>query len=250
MARKKGRAKGKRGGSLRSAQPNSAPMQNDTRALESLSESMPTSVETSAEPAPAPAPTPPASEPVPAVANSEVSTEPELISAISEPAPTMKLEPEPVPEPESKPESELKPEPAVSSNSTSGELADKGHKATTSPLQSVSPDEERSVVAAAAYNKDTSSHKENESERTALLPKLQQRQSYGSNITASEGDGSGAGAADGGDDAGPFRSEEDSPWRYKAMALACALLLAFGSHYAAHTLGTLKGKVKERTCCD
>ncbi|ORX89781.1 MFS general substrate transporter [Basidiobolus meristosporus CBS 931.73] len=38
---------------------------------------------------------------------------------------------------------------------------------------------------------------------------------------------------------------EDKPWKYKAIALLCALLLSVGSHYAAHTLGALKNTIKE-----
>ncbi|KAI9598856.1 major facilitator superfamily domain-containing protein [Syncephalis fuscata] len=37
----------------------------------------------------------------------------------------------------------------------------------------------------------------------------------------------------------------NAPLKYKLVALICSLLMAFGSHFAAHTLGTLKGKVKE-----
>ncbi|KAK9765449.1 hypothetical protein K7432_006205, partial [Basidiobolus ranarum] len=40
-------------------------------------------------------------------------------------------------------------------------------------------------------------------------------------------------------------SFEDKPWKYKAIALLCALLLSVGSHYAAHTLGALKNTIKE-----
>ncbi|KAI9230732.1 MAG: major facilitator superfamily domain-containing protein [Piptocephalis tieghemiana] len=40
-------------------------------------------------------------------------------------------------------------------------------------------------------------------------------------------------------------NESNYPWQYRAIALACALLLSVGSHYAAHTLGTLKAIVKE-----
>ncbi|KAJ8659646.1 hypothetical protein O0I10_004625 [Lichtheimia ornata] len=35
------------------------------------------------------------------------------------------------------------------------------------------------------------------------------------------------------------------PWKYKAVALACALFLAVGSHFAAHTLGAMKNIIKE-----
>ncbi|ORX90928.1 MFS general substrate transporter [Basidiobolus meristosporus CBS 931.73] len=38
---------------------------------------------------------------------------------------------------------------------------------------------------------------------------------------------------------------ENKPWKYKAIALLCALLLSVGSHYAAHTLGALKNTIKE-----
>ncbi|CAG8505991.1 10817_t:CDS:2 [Scutellospora calospora] len=37
----------------------------------------------------------------------------------------------------------------------------------------------------------------------------------------------------------------DRPWRYKVIALLCALSLAVGSHYAGHTLGALKSTIKE-----
>ncbi|KAI8987667.1 major facilitator superfamily domain-containing protein [Mycotypha africana] len=33
-------------------------------------------------------------------------------------------------------------------------------------------------------------------------------------------------------------------WKYKAVALACAILLAIGSHFAAHTLGAMKSTIK------
>ncbi|CAG8446828.1 13734_t:CDS:2 [Dentiscutata heterogama] len=39
--------------------------------------------------------------------------------------------------------------------------------------------------------------------------------------------------------------ELNRPWKYKIFALVCALSLSVGSHYAAHTLGALKSKVKE-----
>ncbi|KAG2187362.1 hypothetical protein INT44_005048 [Umbelopsis vinacea] len=35
------------------------------------------------------------------------------------------------------------------------------------------------------------------------------------------------------------------PWQNKAVALLCALLLAVGSHFAAHTLGAMKNIIKE-----
>ncbi|CAG8456209.1 11829_t:CDS:10 [Acaulospora colombiana] len=37
----------------------------------------------------------------------------------------------------------------------------------------------------------------------------------------------------------------ERPWKYKIVALLCALSLAVGSHYAAHTLGALKAVIKE-----
>ncbi|RHZ60411.1 hypothetical protein Glove_353g12 [Diversispora epigaea] len=37
----------------------------------------------------------------------------------------------------------------------------------------------------------------------------------------------------------------EKPWKYKIVALICALSLAIGSHYAAHTLGALKTTVKK-----
>nr|CAG8517109.1 13088_t:CDS:10 [Entrophospora candida] len=37
----------------------------------------------------------------------------------------------------------------------------------------------------------------------------------------------------------------EKPWKYKIMALLCALSLAVGSHYAAHTLGALKSTIKK-----
>ncbi|KAI8372748.1 major facilitator superfamily domain-containing protein [Radiomyces spectabilis] len=37
----------------------------------------------------------------------------------------------------------------------------------------------------------------------------------------------------------------DQPWKYKAVALTCALLLAVGSHFAAHTLGAMKPIIKQ-----
>ncbi|KAI8144199.1 major facilitator superfamily domain-containing protein [Fennellomyces sp. T-0311] len=36
----------------------------------------------------------------------------------------------------------------------------------------------------------------------------------------------------------------DQPWQCKMIALVCALLLAVGSHFAAHTLGAMKNTVK------
>ncbi|CDH55228.1 major facilitator superfamily transporter [Lichtheimia corymbifera JMRC:FSU:9682] len=36
----------------------------------------------------------------------------------------------------------------------------------------------------------------------------------------------------------------EQPWQYKAVALICALLLAVGSHFAAHTLGAMKNTIK------
>ncbi|KAF7732113.1 hypothetical protein EC973_006368 [Apophysomyces ossiformis] len=50
----------------------------------------------------------------------------------------------------------------------------------------------------------------------------------------------------------PTRKDDDDychlaeqPWEYKMVALACALFLAVGSHFAAHTLGAMKSKLKE-----
>ncbi|CAJ0762656.1 21313_t:CDS:2 [Entrophospora sp. SA101] len=40
-------------------------------------------------------------------------------------------------------------------------------------------------------------------------------------------------------------TELEKPWKYKMMALLCALSLAAGSHYAAHTLGALKSTIKK-----
>ncbi|KAI8393844.1 major facilitator superfamily domain-containing protein [Radiomyces spectabilis] len=37
----------------------------------------------------------------------------------------------------------------------------------------------------------------------------------------------------------------DEPWEYKAVALSCALFLAVGSHFAAHTLGATKNILKK-----
>ncbi|KAI8987545.1 hypothetical protein BDF20DRAFT_850834 [Mycotypha africana] len=35
------------------------------------------------------------------------------------------------------------------------------------------------------------------------------------------------------------------PWKYKIVALSCAMFLAMGSHFAAHTLGAMKSTIKE-----
>ncbi|ORY96589.1 major facilitator superfamily domain-containing protein [Syncephalastrum racemosum] len=37
----------------------------------------------------------------------------------------------------------------------------------------------------------------------------------------------------------------DLPWTYKSVALACAIFLAVGSHFAAHTLGAMKYTIKK-----
>ncbi|KAI9315686.1 major facilitator superfamily domain-containing protein [Dichotomocladium elegans] len=37
----------------------------------------------------------------------------------------------------------------------------------------------------------------------------------------------------------------EQPWQYKMTALVCALLLAVGSHFAAHTLGAMKNTIKQ-----
>ncbi|KAI8082845.1 major facilitator superfamily domain-containing protein [Halteromyces radiatus] len=37
----------------------------------------------------------------------------------------------------------------------------------------------------------------------------------------------------------------DQPWKYKSIALLCALFLAVGSHFAAHTLGAMKNTIKQ-----
>ncbi|KAL1914555.1 uncharacterized protein VTP21DRAFT_8180 [Calcarisporiella thermophila] len=42
-----------------------------------------------------------------------------------------------------------------------------------------------------------------------------------------------------------FPDQHDSPLHYRALALLCALFLAIGSHFAAHTLGALKVDLKE-----
>ncbi|KAJ2964790.1 hypothetical protein NQZ79_g329 [Umbelopsis isabellina] len=40
-------------------------------------------------------------------------------------------------------------------------------------------------------------------------------------------------------------SLSNQPWQYKSIALLCALFLAVGSHFAAHTLGAMKNIIKE-----
>ncbi|KAG1646590.1 hypothetical protein G6F44_000674 [Rhizopus delemar] len=37
----------------------------------------------------------------------------------------------------------------------------------------------------------------------------------------------------------------DQPWKYKLVALLCAMFLAVGSHFAAHTLGAMKSIIKK-----
>ncbi|RCH95918.1 hypothetical protein CU098_010196, partial [Rhizopus stolonifer] len=37
----------------------------------------------------------------------------------------------------------------------------------------------------------------------------------------------------------------NKPWKYKIVALLCAMFLAMGSHFAAHTLGAMKSTIKK-----
>ncbi|RCH86311.1 Major facilitator super domain-containing protein 1 [Rhizopus azygosporus] len=43
----------------------------------------------------------------------------------------------------------------------------------------------------------------------------------------------------------PANQLSDQPWKYKMVALLCAMFLAVGSHFAAHTLGAMKSIIKK-----
>ncbi|OBZ85425.1 Major facilitator superfamily domain-containing protein 1 [Choanephora cucurbitarum] len=47
------------------------------------------------------------------------------------------------------------------------------------------------------------------------------------------------------DDDDPTCQLSKQPWKYKSIALLCAIFLAMGSHFAAHTLGAMKSTIKK-----